>query len=194
VLARLIPNRTGVHADPIVWEGMYRVPEGTDLVVNVTSIELYPDTTARVPIDTSTLHPTMVVCDVIPKPPRTRLITDAIARACTVLDGLRMLVNQGRIAVKHWTGLSPRPEIMRHGLESIFVSQSASHGRPYRGLAVMEIDDLGLGALTRIEREVVHSCFRSVNLGSRFYKGSLKRSDSSDTFCSVVIRVSSIAV
>jgi len=109
---------------------MYRISVGTDLVVDATSIGLYPDTTARMPIDTSTLHATMVVCDVIPNPPQTRLITDAIARGCTVLDGLGMLVNQGRIAVKHWTGLTLRPEIMRHALESIFVPQSPSQDDP----------------------------------------------------------------
>jgi hypothetical protein len=58
----------------------------------------------------------------------------------------------------------------------------------------MEIPDLELGASSRIESEVVHSGLRSVILDSRFYKPSLKRSDSSDTFCSVVIRVSSVAV
>ena len=45
----------------------------------------------------------------------------------------------------------------------------------------------------RFERAAVHSCLRSVILGSRFYNRSLKRSDRGDTFCSVVIRVPSIS-
>ena len=52
----------------------------------------------------------MIVADVIPNPPRTRLIRDAEARGCKVLDGLGMLVNQGVIGIKYWTGVDPDPE------------------------------------------------------------------------------------
>ena len=47
----------------------------------------------------------MLVADVIPNPPRTRLIREAEKRGCKVLDGLGMLVNQGVIGVKYWTGV-----------------------------------------------------------------------------------------
>ena len=69
------------------------------------------------PLDPDTLRPGMVVADVIPNPPRTRLIRDAEARGCTVLDGLGMLVNQGVIAIRHWTGVDPDPAVMRAALE-----------------------------------------------------------------------------
>ena len=123
-LASLIRDRTGVPSTPVIWEATYRIPDETDLVVNATSIGLYPDTAARVPIETSALHPGMIVCDVIPNPPRTRLIQDASARGCTVLDGLGMLVNQGAIAIKLWTGRSPRLEIMRDALAALFSGQT----------------------------------------------------------------------
>ena len=95
----------------------YRVPEGTDIVVNATSIGLFPDVDARLDLDLDTLRPGMVVADVIPNPPRTRLIRDAEARGCTVLDGLGMLVNQGVIGIRHWTGVDPDPAVMRRTLE-----------------------------------------------------------------------------
>jgi len=66
----------------------------------------------------------MIVCDVIPNPPRTRLMRDAALRGCTVLDGLGMLVNQGAIAIKLWSGRSPRTEIMRDGLTAIFSTET----------------------------------------------------------------------
>ena len=59
----------------------------------------------------------MVVADVIGNPPRTRLIRDAEARGCTVLDGLGMLVNQGVIGIRHWTAIDPDPVVMRRALE-----------------------------------------------------------------------------
>ena len=100
------------------WAGDYVVPEGTDILVNATSIGLFPDVDARLPLDPDSLRPGMVVADVIPNPPRTRLIRDAEARGCTVLDGLGMLVNQGVIGIRHWTGLDPDPAVMRRALEA----------------------------------------------------------------------------
>ena len=100
----------------VPWDGDLSVPEGTDVLVNATSIGLFPDVDARIPLDPETLRG-MVVADVIPNPPRTRLIRDAEARGCTVLDGLGMLVNQGVIAIRHWTGVDPDPKVMRAALE-----------------------------------------------------------------------------
>ena len=62
----------------------------------------------------------MVVADVIPNPPRTRLIRAAEARGATALDGLGMLVNQGVISIGHWTGVDADPEVMRREVERIF--------------------------------------------------------------------------
>jgi shikimate dehydrogenase len=62
----------------------------------------------------------MVVADVIPNPPRTLLLRDAQARDCTVLDGMGMLVNQGVISIRHWTGIDADPAVMRSKLEDLF--------------------------------------------------------------------------
>ena len=107
-------------ADFVSWTGEYDVPPDTDIVVNATSIGLYPDVQARVAIRIDTLAPTMIVADVIPNPPRTRLINDAASRGCTVIDGLGMLVGQGRIGIEYWTGVDPDETVMRQALEDIF--------------------------------------------------------------------------
>jgi shikimate dehydrogenase len=104
----------------VPWTGDYRVPESTDVVVNATSIGLFPDVAARIPLDVATLAPRMVVADVIPNPPETRLVRDARARGCAVLDGLGMLVNQGVIGFKYWTGIDAEPSVMRRALETVF--------------------------------------------------------------------------
>jgi shikimate dehydrogenase len=41
-------------------------------------------------------------------------------RGCIVLDGLGMLVNQGAVSIRHWTGIDPETEVMRRKLEKIF--------------------------------------------------------------------------
>lgn len=98
----------------------FSVPEATDIVVNATSVGLFPDIDARLPLDASTLKSGMIVADVIPNPPRTRLVRDATERGCKVIDGLAMLVNQGVIGIKHWTGIDPDPFVMRKALENVF--------------------------------------------------------------------------
>ena len=62
----------------------------------------------------------MVVADVIPNPPTTNLVNDARTKGCKVIDGLGMLVSQGVIGIKHWTGIDPDPSIMRKALEEVF--------------------------------------------------------------------------
>ena len=110
----------GASAELVAWEGDFKVPSDADVVVNATSIGLFPDVDARVPLDVSTLAPRMIVADVIPNPPETRLVRDARARGCTALDGLGMLVNQGVIGFKHWTGIDADPSAMRRALEDVF--------------------------------------------------------------------------
>jgi shikimate dehydrogenase len=117
-LAALLAARPRTRADYVPWTGDYAAREGTDILVNATSIGLFPDVDARVPVDVESLRPGMVVADVIGNPPRTRLIRDAEARGCTVLDGLGMLVNQGVIGIRHWTGVDPDPAVMRRALEA----------------------------------------------------------------------------
>jgi shikimate dehydrogenase len=119
-LTQLLREKTPADAEFALWEGEYRIPEGTDVVVNATSIGLFPDRDARIPIDFETLQPHHLVCDVIPNPPRTRLIQTAVAKGATVLDGLGMLVNQGAIGIRLWSGLTPRIEVLRKALEDVF--------------------------------------------------------------------------
>ena len=119
-LAALLSDRTSVTADFRPWEGDFRIPAGFDVVVNATSIGLYPDTDARLPLDIHTLDPSMVVADVIPNPPRTHLVRDAEAAGCRVIDGLGMLVNQGVLGIEYWTGVTPDAGVMRGALEEVF--------------------------------------------------------------------------
>ncbi len=119
-LAALVEQRTPARADTVVWDRTYRVPEGIDVVVNATSIGLFPDVDGRLDIVLESLQPHMVVADVIPNPPRTLLIREAEALGCVTLDGLGMLVNQGVISIKLWTGVDADPTVMRETLRTLF--------------------------------------------------------------------------
>ena len=116
----LLTQRTATQADLVVWEDTYRVPESADIVINATSIGLFPNVGAQLDLDVGTLQPHMVVADIIPNPPRTRLITDAEKRGCRVIDGLGMLVNQGVIGVRYWTGVEVDAAIMHKTIADLF--------------------------------------------------------------------------
>jgi shikimate dehydrogenase len=111
---------TPAAAELVRWDGTYRVPVGTDIVVNATSIGMFPDVDARLDLDPDSLRPPMVVADVIANPPSTPLLRDAQERGCTVLDGMGMLVNQGVISIRQWTGVDADPAVMRRTLEDLF--------------------------------------------------------------------------
>lgn len=115
-LADLLNERVKVAAKFALWDGRHTIEEGTDIVINATSIGL-GNATARVPLDYDSLQPSMVVADVIFNPPQTVFLTEAANRGCQTLDGLGMLVNQGVIGFKIWTGVDPDPNVMREALE-----------------------------------------------------------------------------
>lgn len=125
-LVALLNEKLPCSARYVPWQGDYAVPEGTDIVVNATSIGLFPDVDARIGLQVETLQPDMVVADVIPNPPRTRLVRDAKERGCRVIDGLGMLVNQGVIGIREWSGVDPDPAVMRSALEAVFGKGGAS--------------------------------------------------------------------
>ena len=112
----------GVTATHAAWNGDYAVPGDTGIVANATDVGLYPDVDARLALDVASLRPGMIAVDVIPNPPRTRFVRDAEARGCRVLDGLAMLVGQGRIGIEYWTGIDPDEIVMRKALEDVFGS------------------------------------------------------------------------
>jgi shikimate dehydrogenase len=119
-LVKLIADKTPASAEFVAWDKQYAIPEGTDIVVNATSIGLYPDVAGNLDIVVDTLRPGMVAADVIPNPPQTRFLHDAKLRGCTVLDGLGMLINQGVLGINYWTGVDADPSVMRAALAEVF--------------------------------------------------------------------------
>jgi shikimate dehydrogenase len=119
-LVRTLNQKTPAKAEFVQWVGDYPVPPEADILVNATSIGLYPNTGDKPRVMMVTVGPNLLVCDVIPNPPQTPFLTAAAARGARTLDGLGMLVYQGAIAFKLWTGLEPSIPAMRQALEKIF--------------------------------------------------------------------------
>ena len=119
-LVELLDERTPVVATFVPSTEPYRLPESADVVVNATSVGLFPDVDGHLNLDVDSLRPHMVVADVIPNPPSTPLLRDAAARGCRTLDGLGMLVNQGVLGIKLWTGVDADSRVMYDTLHRLF--------------------------------------------------------------------------
>ncbi|NHN83300.1 shikimate dehydrogenase [Acetobacter musti] len=118
-IAALVRDRTACDAAAQGWEGDVRVPDDTDIVINATSVGL-GGAEAMPPLAQETLRKELVVADVIPNPPKTKLLRLAKERGCTTLDGLGMLVNQGVIGVELWLGQTLDADVMQKTLQEIF--------------------------------------------------------------------------
>ena len=88
----------------------------TDILVNTTNIGLYPDVNAKPDIDLDTITDKMVVCDVIPNHPRTKLLREAEKRNAKTIDGLGMLINQCVESIFYWTGQEASADVLREAL------------------------------------------------------------------------------
>jgi shikimate dehydrogenase len=115
-LVDLLNTKTSVPATLAVWDGEYAVGAETEVLVNATSIGLN-DPDARVPVQLTAYAPGLVVADVIASPPDTRFLVEAQEHGATILDGLGMIVNQGAIGFKLWTGIEPDKTLMREAVE-----------------------------------------------------------------------------
>jgi shikimate dehydrogenase len=119
-LVALLNEQTPVKADFAQWAGPYAVPTHTDVLVNATSIGLFPNINDKPDLVYNTITANMTVCDVIPNPPHTPFLKEAEARGAQTLDGLGMLVYQGAIGFKMWTGLDAPVAVMQEALAKAF--------------------------------------------------------------------------
>lgn len=87
---------------------------GAGLIVNCTPIGMHG--TASVdesPLSAEHLRPGLWVCDLVYRPPETKLLRDGRAAGAHCLGGLEMLVLQAVESVRLWTGREPPVDIMR---------------------------------------------------------------------------------
>jgi shikimate dehydrogenase len=119
-LAKLLSEKTPAEARFVPWDGAYAVPPQADILVNATSIGLFPNVEDTPHLAMDSIRPDLLVCDVIPNPPQTAFLRAVAAKGARTLDGLGMLVYQGAIGFQMWTGVEAPVPIMRSALEEVF--------------------------------------------------------------------------
>jgi shikimate dehydrogenase len=113
-------SRTKSNAEFVAWVGAFHVTADVDVLVNATSIGIFPDVDLMPPVNLDGVRPSLLVCDAVPNPPETALIREARRRGLKTLTGLSMLVYQGVIGFEMWTGEKPDEKVMKRALEQAF--------------------------------------------------------------------------
>jgi len=86
-----------------------------DVVVQGTSVGMYPHAEdSLVPKDL--LRADQVVFDMVYRPHKTRLLTDAEAAGCKTILGVEMLINQAVLQFEQWTGVDAPVDVMREAV------------------------------------------------------------------------------
>lgn len=90
-----------------------------DALVNATSVGMVP-AVEQTPVPAAVLGNYRVVMDIVYAPLQTRLLQEAQAAGCEVIDGLAMLLFQGAAQFELWTGREAPLEVMRAVLAERF--------------------------------------------------------------------------
>ncbi|MDD4984435.1 MAG: shikimate dehydrogenase [Dehalococcoidales bacterium] len=93
-------------------KNLAEVLEGSDILVNTTSVGMSPDVD-ETPVPMRLLRSTPVVFDIVYNPIQTRLLREAQAAGAGTISGLDMLAWQGALAFEKWTGLKAPLELMK---------------------------------------------------------------------------------
>lgn len=94
------------------------IGEDTSLVVNTTSLGMWPDTETSPWPGAQPVPAHLTVYDLVYRPRETLFLTQARAAGAEIVDGLGMLVHQGAAAFELWTGCAAPVEVMRAGCEA----------------------------------------------------------------------------
>ncbi|MFH1158150.1 MAG: shikimate dehydrogenase [Pseudomonadota bacterium] len=113
----VLVNRTREKAEKVIsafkmkeativdWENRASALEGATLLVNCTSLGMMGNPPME--IDLSFLPKAAAVCDIVYRPLTTPLLAEARRRGNPAVEGLPMLLHQGRLGFQHWFGVDP---------------------------------------------------------------------------------------
>ena len=87
----------------------------SDLLINATSLGLHPGDPSPVPLGHFVRR--VKVYDLIYNPPLTPFLKNAKKKGCRILNGSSMLVYQGALAFKIWTGKMPPVQLMAKAIQ-----------------------------------------------------------------------------
>lgn len=91
--------------------------ERAEVLLQCTPVGMTPDT-ERTLVPSKLLRPDLVVFDVVYNPRRTRLLRDAAAKGCRVIEGMEMFLGQAMVQFALWTDKAAPADVMRRVIEA----------------------------------------------------------------------------
>lgn len=119
-LASLIETQTKSRADFHPWTPHFPVPADTDILIQATSVGLFPDVTEKPDIDYHTIMKDMVCADVVFNPVKSAFLKEAEEQGASIVTGIGMLVEQGALNFTLWTGKEAPVAVMYDTLAAEF--------------------------------------------------------------------------
>jgi len=124
VLNRTLERAQALVADlgvssalPLTPETLIESARAADLLVNATTVGMWPRVGGSVWPEEAPLPSHLAVFDLVYNPPKTRLLQQARGSGARAIGGLGMLVRQGALAFEMWTGEAAPLEVMRAACE-----------------------------------------------------------------------------
>ena len=101
------------HPLPFTDETLVESVRNADLLINTTPLGMWPHPEASIWPDSTPLPSNLAVFDLVYNPLETRLLAQARQAGSLPVDGLEMLVHQGALSFKLWTGGDAPVDVMR---------------------------------------------------------------------------------
>lgn len=112
-LAAEIREQTGCNVTGTGFDGLKSYVPDTDILINTTSLGMYPEIATMPPVEIECLPSSALVCDIVYNPSETLLIQKAQANGRATLPGLGMLAYQGAAALEIWLQVTAPIEAMK---------------------------------------------------------------------------------
>ena len=108
--------KANLRAAPATAETFIRDVPQAGLVVNTTSVGMYPDVDASPMPDPAVFREGQVVCDIVYNPSETRFLSEAAEHGAVTVGGLSMLAYQGARSLSLWTNRDAPVDVMLDAL------------------------------------------------------------------------------
>ena len=118
-VAKIQPLNTILSCLPVVWSE--RQQEPADLVINATSVGMYPGAEAM-PLEEAFIQHSRAVMDVVISPMETKLIGCARSAGKAVAPGYLMSLEQAMAQFTLYTGVEPPRDLMEQNLRRLLES------------------------------------------------------------------------
>jgi shikimate dehydrogenase len=111
------PSPSALKTLTLTAEALISSARAADLLVNATSVGMWPHPDTSIWPDEAPIPSRLTVFDLVYNPLETKLLQQARRSGARGVDGLGMLVRQGALSFRMWTGAEPPVHAMRAACE-----------------------------------------------------------------------------